>query len=134
MINTYDAMDVTVIWDGTILTGFADGDAITIGPNEESFSKQVGIQGDVTLSETNDKTGVSTLVFKGTSPAVQLLKADARLKGEAALKPLQVIDANTGGGVMGGTKCRIKKQPENGYSNEEGTREFEIEIIDYTDK
>ena len=134
MINTYDAMDVTVIWDGVIITGFADGDAITIGQNEESFSKQVGIQGDVTLSETNDKTGVSTLALKGTSPAVQKLKSDARLKGDSALKSLQVINDNTGGGIMGGTKCRIKKQPENSFSNEEGTLEFEIEITDYTDK
>ena len=45
MINVYDSLDVTVIADGVITTGLADGDACTIGQNEESFSKQVGYSG-----------------------------------------------------------------------------------------
>ena len=134
MFNTYDSLDVTVVGNDIIATGFADGDAITIGQNEESFSKQVGINGDVTFSETNDKTGFATLVFKATSPAVQQYEALSRAKGEAAIFPLWVIDANTNGLTKGGTKCRVKKSAEAAFSNEEGTREFEIEIADYTSK
>ena len=67
----YDAKDVTVIRNGRIITGFADGDAITIGQNEEAFSTLVGIQGDVSQSNSNDKTGFCTLVLKATSPANQ---------------------------------------------------------------
>lgn len=134
MFNTYDSLDVTVVGNDVIATGFADSDAITIGQNEESFSKQVGINGDVTFSETNDKTGFATLVFKATSPAVQQYEALSRAKGEAAIFPLWVIDANTNGLTSGGTKCRVKKSAEKSYSNEEGTREYEIEIADYTSK
>lgn len=134
MFNTYDSLDVTVVGNDIIATGFADGDAITIGQNEESFSKQVGINGDVTFSETNDKTGFATLSFKATSPAVQQYEALSRAKGEAAIFPLWVIDANTNGLTSGGTKCRVKKSAEKSYSNEEGTREYEIEIADYTSK
>lgn len=134
MINTYDSMDITVIGDGVIATGLADGDAVTIGQNEESFSKQVGIQGDVTFSETNDKTGFATLTLKATSPAIQQYEELSRRKGENALFSFQVIDANTNGLTSGGTKCRVKKSAEKSYSNEEGTREYEIEIADYTSK
>jgi hypothetical protein len=134
MINTYDSMSVTVIGDGIIATGLADGDAVTIGQNEESFSKQVGIQGDVTFSETNDKTGFATLTLKATSPAVRQYEELSRRKGENALFSFQVIDANTNGLTSGGTKCRVKKSAEKSYSGEEGTREYEIEIADYTSK
>ncbi len=37
MFNTYDSLDVTVVGNDVIATGFADGDAITIGQNEESL-------------------------------------------------------------------------------------------------
>ena len=134
MISTYDSMDITVIGDGVIATGLADGDAVTIGQNEESFSKQVGIQGDVTFSETNDPTGFAKISFKATSPAVAQYEELSRRKGEAALFAFQVIDANTNGLIRGGTKCRVKKPAEASYSNEEGTREFEIEIADFTSK
>ena len=134
MINVYDSLDVTVIADGVITTGLADGDACTIGQNEESFSKQVGIQGDVTFSETNDKTGFATVSLKATSPAVAQYEELSRRKGENALFSFQVIDANTNGLTRGGTKCRVKKSAEAAFSNEEGTREFEIEIADYTSK
>jgi hypothetical protein len=127
-------MSVTVIGDGIIATGLADGDAVTIGQNEESFSKQVGIQGDVTFSETNDKTGFATLTLKATSPAVRQYEELSRRKGENALFSFQVIDANTNGLTSGGTKCRVKKSAEKSYSGEEGTREYEIEIADYTSK
>ncbi len=134
MINVYDSLDVTVIADGVITTGLADGDACTIGQNEESFSKQVGIQGDVTFSETNDKTGFATVTLKATSPAVRQYEELSRRKGENALFSFQVIDANTNGLTSGGTKCRVKKSAEKSFSNEEGTREYEIEIADYTSK
>jgi len=134
MIYTYDSLDVTIIANEVITTGLADGDACTIGQNEESFSKQVGIQGDVTFSETNDKTGFATVTLKATSPAVQQYEELSRLKGETALFPFWVIDANTNGLTSGGTKCRVKKSAEKSYSNEEGTREYEIEIADYTSK
>jgi len=134
MINVYDSLDITVIADGVITTGLGDSDAVTIGQNEESFSKQVGIQGDVTFSETNDKTGFATVTLKATSPAVQQYEELSRRKGETALFAFQVIDANTNGLTSGGTKCRVKKSAEKSYSNEEGTREYEIEIADYTSK
>lgn len=134
MISTYDSLDVTVLANEVITTGLADSDAVTIGQNEESFSKQVGIQGDVTFSETNDKTGFATVTLKATSPAVQQYESLSRLKGEAALFPFWVIDANTNGMTKGGTKCRVKKSAEASFSNEEGTREYEIEIADYTSK
>ena len=127
----YDAKDVTVIRNGRIITGFADGDAITIGQNEEAFSTLVGIQGDVSQSNSNDKTGFCTLVLKATSPANQELKADFN-RGDNT--PLQVINANSGGGTSGGTEARIKKLPEESFSNEEGTREYEFFISDYVSK
>lgn len=132
--TTYDAKDVNLIVNGVVTTGLGEGEAISASQNEENFTKNVGMQGDVTFSEITDKTGVITVSLKSTSPACAQYETLARLKGTAALVPVQVVDLTTGGISVGGTKCRLKKTADKSWGTEETEREFKFEVTNYTTK
>ena len=91
MINVYDSLDVTVIADGVITTGLADGDALyLLGQNEgkkKFFKTRSGIQGwgMLLFQKQMTKQVLPTVTLKATSPAVRQYEELSRRKGENAL-------------------------------------------------
>lgn len=133
-VYTYDSNDVNFLFNTAVVTGLAEGEALEAGQNEESFTKQVGMHGDVTLSETTDKTGFMKVKLKSTSPFCQTFDQQANKTGEAALFSGQIVDLTTNGISAGGTKCRFKKMADKKWGTEETEREYEIEVVDFTAK
>lgn len=132
MATTYDVSDVNVSIDGTILTGFSEGDAISVEKMEDNFTEHVGVKGEVAVAETNNNVAELTVVLQATSPSVAFLDGLAGRKGDNAIVSAQIIDLTTNGVSSGGSQARVTKPATKGYSNELPEREFVIRIFDYS--
>lgn len=126
MLTAYNAKDCVIIWDGVYLTGLSET-MVTGEKNEEFFSDEVGAQGDVCRSETNDPTGTVTITLQTTSPQKGMLLEDAK-SGKTA--PLWVINKSIGE-RFGGNLARIKNYPSLEHARDGGEREFEFAVADY---
>jgi Protein of unknown function (DUF3277) len=62
-IKTYAPQEVRVSWGGVSITGFADGEFITITPNSDLTDEVVGAQGDLALTKIANWTGTVTITL-----------------------------------------------------------------------
>ena len=121
--NTYDFKKVSVIVNGTFVTGFMDGTPIKAEPNQDKVKPHVGAAGDVTYSEVNDNTGKITLTLKANSSSLSYLVGLAKQK---TTFPVQIVDMNDNNFRAGGTEARILKTP--GYQAGAELQGIEVSI------
>ncbi len=124
--KTYDANDVTVIVDGTFLTGFGE-DLVSVSKDEENWATTVGAQGDVVRSKVNNDLGTITVTLQASSPQVLYLNG---LANSGKLVPVSVIYNGTPKETSTATQAYIKKPADREYGNESGDREFEFQCLD----
>ena len=67
MVKTYNPAEVIVTFMGVPLTGFADGEFISITPSAERFTSVRGADGLVSRAKSNDNTHEVVLTLMGTS-------------------------------------------------------------------
>jgi archaellum component FlaG (FlaF/FlaG flagellin family) len=127
-IQTYDPKDVNVTVDGNIITGFSEDGFIKVEKNEDNFTPYVGAQGEVSFSNSADKTGKITVTVQSSSPSFLVLN---KLSAQNKTYPVSVSDLNTGM-VVGGTDCRIMKPAAFEAGKEISEREFEIFVSTLT--
>lgn len=84
-IKTYNFGEVQCIVGTRRLRGVV---SVTVARDEDSFTKQVGGDGEVSRSKTNNRTGNAEIVLMGTS------------EDNAYLQQLSNTDENTGTGVV----------------------------------
>jgi hypothetical protein len=125
--TTYDFKKVSVIANGFIVTGYMDGESISVEKNSDDVSAHVGAAGDVTFSETNDQTATITLTLKQTSPSVPLIDS---LRKSKTLFPIQIVDSNNTF-RCGGTESRVLRAPTRSWGNEVTGIEVQILVADY---
>jgi len=130
-LKTYDAKAVCVIVGGQIMSGFSDGDMVSIERNEDTFTLQVGTDGESTRSKTNNKSGRFTISLMQTSAANALLTAIAKLDevGNAGAVPVLVKD-NSGSSVYAASQAWLVKPPVGEFGREAAAREWVFECGD----
>jgi Protein of unknown function (DUF3277) len=128
-VTQYDSKNVSAQADSIYITGFADGTFIEAEKNEDNHTPSVGAQGDVVVAKTNDPTGVITFTLQQTSPSVAYLD---RLANTGAMVPFWVISNNLPKEKVGGQFCSVAKPANKSFSNEAESREFEVQVYDYT--
>lgn len=131
MANTqvHDPKKVMVIWGGVVLTGYAESSIVKCEKNEDSSTAMVGAQGEVTQIINSDDTGKVTVSLKGNSPSLSMLSNDAQSN---AIKPIQVVDMNTGALNAGGSEGWVIKTPDLNKGKEVEDVDVEIFVADYT--
>jgi len=125
MIKTYDAKKVIVSIGGIVLSGFADGAFVTVERDAETFTKQVGADGEVVRSRMRNTSGKVTVNLLQSSASNDLLSA------------LWQIDEATGAGagaflmkdLLGTTLAEaqnawVQKPPSVEMGKEAGDREW----------
>ena len=128
-MKEYNAADVSIIVAGVPVSGFGDGDFITVERDEDAFTKQVGTDGEVTRSKSNNKTGTATLTLMQTSAANALLSALAaldELSGDG-VGPFQLKD-NSGNTIHAAQNSWVRKMPSSTWAREAGPREWVIDL------
>jgi structural protein KPP10_ORF10 len=125
----YDADQVTVSINGIPISGYADGEFLSIEPEADNFSDVVGSDGEVARSKTNDRRATVTLTLLQTSASNALLSALANLDkaapGGLGVGALLVRDRQ-GTAIFSAAECWISKEPTRGFGREAGPREWTL--------
>lgn len=128
MTKTYDPKDVSVVVNGRVITGFADGTFINASKETENYIPHVGAQGEVSRAVNANPLGKITLTLKSTSPSNSEMN---RLAKSKAIFPARVIDRNDGSLAAGGSECWVEKPANIEYGAEVTSREWVIVVADY---
>jgi len=72
-VLTYKPGEVSVVFGGYELTGFADGTIVVVEREEDSFTKHVGADGEVSRTLNANQSGTVTLTLKQTSDSNRIL-------------------------------------------------------------
>lgn len=130
-LGTYDPKEVSLIFGGQIIEGFADGTFISAERNEDSASFERASQGGGTRTLSRDKSGRITITLQQTSPSNALLQEalnDMEISG-GGIRPLLGRD-NSGNDVIAAPKTWVVKPPAMAYGNELSNREWILETDD----
>jgi hypothetical protein len=125
-VTTYDAQSVSIIVNGTYLTGLSE-DMVSVSKDEDSYETTVGAQGDVVRSKVNNPLGTISVTLQQTSPQIAMLNSIAK---SGALVPVSVINAGPPRETVTSTQAFIKKPADREYSASAGDREFEFQCLD----
>lgn len=127
MLKTYNAHEVSVIVGGRSITGFVEGDAITVERENDSWTDSVGINAEVTRSGSNDKRGTVTLRLQQASEDNEYLSslAIADELTKTGVVPVLIRDAN-GLSIHASEESWITKPASATYAKESGEREWMI--------
>ena len=124
-MQTFDFKKVALVIGGRLITGFAEGEAITVERDEDTWTLQVGSDGEATRSKSNNRAGKVTFRVKGASTANAILtgfiKADELNNG--GLIPMMLKD-NSGASLYSAEQGYLVKPPSAGYGAEETEREY----------
>lgn len=127
-METYNPKDVSVVVNGTVLTGFAEDSFVTAEKAEDNYTKYVGALGEVARSKNADPTGSITVTLNHTSPSNAVLNALAKSKDTFSAF---VIDRNSKQVNAGGGTCWIQKPASIERGAEISEREWTIVVADY---
>lgn len=122
-VTTYDFKNTSVIIDGFIVTGYADGDAISVEYRGDGVALTVGAAGDGEYSQSNDNSAEVTLSLQRTSLAQDYIETLYHDKKEFALT---IIDKNDNSRTRASEQCRVQKVADITSGAEASPREFII--------
>ena len=121
-MKQYAADKVSLIVDGTPMTGLAEGSFITVGRVTESATLHVGADGKGTMVINADKSGTFVARFAQSSLSNAVLSA---LEATHAVFPVILKDTN-GNSLHSGAKGFVSAMPSSDYAQELSTREWTI--------
>lgn len=129
-VKTYDPEDITMIVNGVILTGFADGTFVAVEQDEEDYTPHVGAKGEVSRAVNANKMGKITTTLKHVSPSNTYLN---ELSKGRDMFPVSVVNQNLGT-TEGGNDCWIEKRANSEYGKEISEREwvFIVPVLEET--
>lgn len=128
MPGTYDASLVTVVVAGRFLTGFDEGDMVSWSKDEDNFDTKIDAQGFTSVAVRNNTLGTITIPLSQTSPDLKYMKELANRK-----EPFSIWITSPEENV-GGAEAMIKKTPDGTLGDEINSREFEVQVFDFTDE
>lgn len=123
--TSYDAKSVSVIVDGTYLTGLAES-MVTVSKDEDGYETTVGAQGDVVRSKVNNPLGTITVTLQQTSPQIAILD---NLAKTGKLVPVSVINAGPPKETASSTQAYLKKPADRTYGASAEDREYEFQCL-----
>lgn len=127
-MKTYDPKNILITLGGVAITGFADGTFVTVRRNSDTWSLQMGADGEGTRSKSNDKSGQIEIQLMQSSQSNAYLSnlALADELNNAGLVPA-LIKNNLGSDLHAAEQSYVKKPADAEYAKEAGPRTWIIE-------
>lgn len=124
-VKTYNPADVTIIFAGIPVGGFADGTFVTVARDNPSFTSLTGSDGEGARSKSNDKSGTVTITLLQTSESNDALSAVALLDENTGdgVAPLMVVD-KSGRTICAAETAWIEKPADAEFAREISNREW----------
>ena len=128
MLLTYDPKQVTVIVGGNSISGFADGSFVKIERNEDSWTLQMGTDGEGTRSKSNNRSGKVTVTLMQSSDSNNILQGIATSDEltNGGLVPILIKDGS-GASLYMAEQAWSVKPPSSEFAREAGGREWVLE-------
>lgn len=126
--KTYDPLEISCVFLGIPISGFANGTFVEAERNEDTFTLTVGASGEGARARNRNKSGQVTFTLLATSSSNDLLAAVAaadELNGTGS-GPLFIKD-RLGTTVAVAANAWVKKQPKIEYGKEVSDRQWVIE-------
>lgn len=122
---TYDLRKVTCTFGADLISGYAEGDAIEIEYDEDSWTYTPSADGGGTRSKTNQLSATITVHLMQTSPANQVLQNawNADRVGNAGARPLLIKDGS-GSSLHAAETAYVQKLPAAAYNRAAGPRDW----------
>jgi hypothetical protein len=128
--KVYDAKSVIITFGPILVSGFADGTFVSVDQNEDSFTLQMGTDGEGTRSKSNNKSHTITFTLMQSSDSNDLLSAqhnlDLATPNGDGIGPLFVKDL-LGRATYLAETAWIRKPPTAEFGREAGPREWTLE-------
>ena len=124
---TYDPSEVTFIYAGETITGFADGTFISVDKAEDDFSQSVGATGSYVTVRNRNESGTITFILQPTSSSNAILSGlrTLRLLSNTLTQPLLIKDGGTNKVIT--EDAVIKKLPTLDFAKDSSDRTWVIE-------
>lgn len=126
LMKDYNSAQVTVTFGPLLLTGFAKGSRVEI-TFPDQYTKQVGSDGEVMRSKSNDGTASVKVKLAQTSFSNDALSAlhvaDRIAPFGTGVFPFMIIDLN-GTTLFSASQAWITKFPDASFDSEAGSREW----------
>ena len=134
-VATYSPKNMVILVGTEQITGFGDGDMVTVELDEDKFAPYVSVDGEVSRSHNVANTGKFTFTLNQTSKANALFTALMQLdladrSGTSnGIVPIVVRDENSfnSGTFYIGTNCWITGMPSSAFGKEITTREWVLQ-------
>ena len=126
MVKTYNLKDIIATVLGVPVEGGADGDKIKIEFASERFTKQVGVDGEVTRSEQNNNTGKITFSLTYGSDLNNYFDGLRRSK---AVVPILIRDTR-GSSSFFSPSSWVEKEPDETFGKDAGNRDWVFDCAD----
>jgi len=131
-VRTYDPREVQIIIGGAIISAYADGTFVEVEPQDDSYSRTTGADGEESRARSNNRGGTMTLTIKQTSPSNDVLTAFwlADQASNAGVFPVMLKEAGSGSTLISAQSAWIERLPNVVYSKEIEGREWKIALAD----
>ena len=123
-MEQYSADKVSIIVDGTPITGYAEGAFVDVARAVESAKLYMGADGKGVMVINPDKSGTIVIRLKQTSLSNRVLTF---LEATSAIFPVIVKDTN-GDSLHAGAKAFVSSMPASSYAQELNAREWTIMV------
>lgn len=132
-MKQYSAANNILLVNGIEITGFDEGDDVIKGERtKDSASDKVGVDGEMSVSYTQDKSGMVTIRLMSTSDSNGFLMAIVNAAENGAFVPVNVMFKNTNNGeVLGGSQGYIKRPPNISRGENVTAQEWQIKVERY---
>lgn len=132
-VKLYDPGEVSILVDGIPISGYADGEFVTIDQDEDSFTSVVGTDGHASRSKNENKMGKVVIKLMQTSKLNDVLSAlhnaDRLAPGGAGIVDVLVKD-NNGTQLYHSTESWITKPPAKSFDKSAKSREWTFATTD----
>lgn len=128
-LKTYNPAEVTIVFAGIPISGYAEGTFVSIERNEDSFALQVGADSNATRAKSNNFSGRVTLTLIQSSASNDALSAQLSLDEQddgAGIGSLLIKDLS-GRTVVEAEQAWLTKPATTEFGREASEREWVIE-------
>lgn len=126
-IGTFDFKKLNIIFGGAQISGFADGDSLSVKEENNAFNSASGADGYIDRVKNNANFLTITIKLRQTSPTNQVLSAlHAVDRSQSTPLPLLIKD-RLGTTLISTAQAWITKFPDSAFGNEAKEREWTIQ-------
>lgn len=129
--KNYDPGQIVVVFDGNPISGFADGVMVKASRKVDTFSTNVGTQGDVARVRSQDKTGEVVITLQQIAATNDYLSSVLALDEKFGLSPgaLSIEDLN-GTTLCSAAIAWLRKPADTEFGKDLATREWTFECAE----